>query len=98
MLTGILFTAPVFASVTTPPMAAGLAAATIGTETDGSITCPAGVNGIVGFKPTVGLVSRCLSFIGPQWHDHAVLKAGYAYEQLSKARVAPTFRASVDSK
>ena len=30
----------------------------IGTETDGSITCPAGVNGIVGFKPTVGLVSR----------------------------------------
>jgi amidase len=39
-------------------MAAGLAAATIGTETDGSIVCPAGVNGIVGFKPTVGLVSR----------------------------------------
>lgn len=39
-----------------------------------------------------------LSFIGPQWHDHTVLKAGYAYEQLSKARVAPTFRASVDSK
>jgi amidase len=38
--------------------AAGLAAATIGTETDGSITCPAGVNGVVGFKPTVGLVSR----------------------------------------
>ncbi len=39
-------------------MAAGLAAATVGTETDGSITCPAGINGIVGFKPTVGLVSR----------------------------------------
>jgi amidase len=32
--------------------------AAIGTETDGSITCPASVNGIVGFKPTVGLVSR----------------------------------------
>src|SRR5690606_10482274 len=32
--------------------------AAIGTETDGSITCPAAVNGIVGFKPTVGLVSR----------------------------------------
>jgi amidase len=30
----------------------------IGTETDGSITCPASANGIVGFKPTVGLVSR----------------------------------------
>lgn len=41
-------------------VAAGLAAAAIGTETDGSITCPAGVNGIVGFKPTVGLVSRSL--------------------------------------
>lgn len=39
-----------------------------------------------------------LSFIGPQWHDHNVLKAGYAYEQLSKARVTPTFRASSDSK
>ncbi|WP_439568418.1 amidase [Sphingopyxis sp.] len=38
--------------------AASLAPITIGTETDGSITCPAGVNGIVGFKPTVGLVSR----------------------------------------
>jgi amidase len=32
--------------------------AAIGTETNGSITCPASVNGIVGFKPTVGLVSR----------------------------------------
>ena len=39
-------------------VAAGLAPAAIGTETDGSITCPASVTGIVGFKPTVGLVSR----------------------------------------
>jgi amidase len=39
-------------------MAAGLAAATVGTETDGSIVCPSSANGIVGFKPTVGLVSR----------------------------------------
>lgn len=38
--------------------AASLAAAAIGTETDGSITCPAAINGLVGFKPTVGLVSR----------------------------------------
>ena len=38
--------------------AAGLAAGAIGTETDGSITCPASINGIVGIKPTVGLVSR----------------------------------------
>ena len=41
-------------------IAAGLAWAAIGTETDGSITCPASLNGIVGFKPTVGLVSRSL--------------------------------------
>ncbi|WP_309645841.1 amidase [Phenylobacterium sp.] len=39
-------------------VAAGLAAGAIGTETDGSITCPATMNGIVGLKPTVGLVSR----------------------------------------
>ncbi|MGX7896655.1 amidase [Tsuneonella sp. HG222] len=39
-------------------IAAGLAWGAIGTETDGSITCPSAVNGIVGFKPTVGLVSR----------------------------------------
>lgn len=39
-------------------IAAGFAWAAIGTETDGSITCPASVNGIVGFKPTVGMVSR----------------------------------------
>lgn len=39
-------------------VAAGLASAALGTETDGSIVCPAAVNGIVGFKPTVGLVSR----------------------------------------
>lgn len=39
-------------------IAAGMAWAAIGTETDGSITCPAAVNGIVGFKPTVGMVSR----------------------------------------
>jgi amidase len=38
--------------------AADLAVAAVGTETDGSIVCPSGANGIVGIKPTVGLVSR----------------------------------------
>src|SRR6476620_3738518 len=37
---------------------AGIVRMAIGTETDGSVTCPAAVNGIVGLKPTVGLVSR----------------------------------------
>ena len=39
-------------------IAANLAAVGIGTETDGSIVCPASVCGIVGLKPTLGLVSR----------------------------------------
>lgn len=38
--------------------AANLSAVTIGTETNGSIVCPAHANGIVGMKPTVGLWSR----------------------------------------
>lgn len=38
--------------------AANLAGVTIGTETDGSITCPASICALVGIKPTVGLVSR----------------------------------------
>jgi amidase len=37
---------------------ANLCAASIGTETDGSIVCPSSANGLVGIKPTVGLVSR----------------------------------------
>jgi amidase len=39
-------------------VAAGIVRFAIGTETDGSVTCPASINGIVGLKPTVGLVSR----------------------------------------
>lgn len=39
-------------------VAANLCAAAVGTETDGSIICPAQTNGIVGIKPTVGLISR----------------------------------------
>jgi len=39
-------------------VAAGLAVASLGTETDGSILSPASANGVVGIKPTVGLTSR----------------------------------------
>jgi amidase len=39
-------------------VAADLAVVAVGTETDGSIVCPSSVNGLVGIKPTVGLVSR----------------------------------------
>lgn len=39
-------------------VAASLCAVAIGTETNGSIICPSSINGVVGVKPTVGLVSR----------------------------------------
>jgi amidase len=48
-------------------VAAGIVRLAIGTETDGSITCPASINGIVGLKPTVGLVSR--TYVVPISHS-----------------------------
>lgn len=39
-------------------VAANLCAAAVGTETDGSVICPSHTNGIVGIKPTLGLISR----------------------------------------
>jgi amidase len=48
-------------------VASGMVPAAIGTETDGSVTCPAAINGIVGFKPTVGLVSR--TYVVPISHS-----------------------------
>ena len=48
-------------------VAAGLVEFAIGTETDGSVTCPSSINGIVGLKPTVGLVSR--TYIVPISHS-----------------------------
>lgn len=39
-------------------VAASLAAVALGTETDGSVVCPSAMNGLVGLKPTLGLVSR----------------------------------------
>ena len=44
-------------------VAAGLATLAVGTETDGSVTCPSATNGVVGLKPTLGLVSR--TFVVP---------------------------------
>ena len=39
-------------------VAANLCTVAVGTETDGSIVCPSSINGIVGIKPTLGLISR----------------------------------------
>jgi len=52
-------------------MAANLAAAAIGTETDGSIVCPAAANSIVGIKTTMGLVGR--SGVVPGSHSQDVV-------------------------
>ena len=38
-----------------------------------------------------------LSLIGPKWGDGRLLELGFAYEQASRARVAPEFRGSVDA-
>ncbi len=74
-------------------MAAGLAAATIGTETDGSITCPAGINGVVGFKPTVGLVSR--RYVVPISHSQDT--AGPMTRTVRDAAIMLTAMAGSDS-
>ena len=53
-------------------VATGLVRVAIGTETNGSISCPASVNGVVGIKPTLGLVSRsgvCLLYTSPSPRD-----------------------------
>ena len=39
-------------------VAAGLAAAAVGSETDGSVTCPSSMNGVTGLKPSLGLIPR----------------------------------------
>lgn len=70
-------------------VAAGFAPAAIGTETDGSVVCPSAMNGLVGFKPTLGLVSRSRVVpishsqdtpgpIGTTVRDVAVLLSGIA--------------------
>ena len=48
-------------------VAAGLAPLAVGTETDGSVTCPSSMNGLVGLKPTMGLVSR--TYVVPISHS-----------------------------
>ena len=48
-------------------VAADLAVIAVGTETDGSVICPSSANGVVGLKPTVGLVSR--TYVVPISHS-----------------------------
>ena len=88
--------------------ALGLATLTIGTETDGSILCPASMQGVVGVKPTVGLVSRTgiipiapsQDTAGPMTrtvHDAAaMLTAMAASDDVDSATTVPGRPAAVD--
>ena len=75
-------------------MAASLAAVAVGTETDGSITSPAAVAGLVGIKPTVGLVSRA----GVVPISHSQDTAGPMARTVSDAAVLLTTMAGTDSR
>ena len=74
-------------------IAANLAAVGIGTETDGSIICPSAVAGLVGLKPTVGLVSR--SGIIPISHSQDT--AGPMARTVADAAAMLTAIAAVDA-
>ena len=73
-------------------VAANLCAAAVGTETDGSIICPSHMNGIVGIKPTLGLVSR--SGIIPIAHSQDT--AGPMTRTVSDAALLLTILAGYD--
>lgn len=74
-------------------VAANLAVVAIGSETDGSVVCPAGINGIVGIKPTLGLVSR--SGIIPIAHSQDT--AGPMARSVRDAAILLTAMTGVDA-
>ena len=75
-------------------VAASFAAVAVGTETDGSIISPASVNGLVGFKPTLGLVSR--DGIVPIAHSQDT--AGPMTRTVADAAVLLTVLAATDAR
>ena len=75
-------------------VAAGLVTVAIGTETNGSISCPASVNGVVGIKPTVGLVSRSGIIPISQTQD----TAGPMAKTVKEAAGVLEYMAGYDSK
>lgn len=74
-------------------VSANLCAVAIGTETDGSIVCPSSVNGIVGLKPTIGLISR--SGIIPIAHSQDT--AGPMTRTVADTAILLTFLAGPDA-
>lgn len=73
-------------------VAAGLAPGALGTETDGSVVCPSSLTGIVGIKPSVGVVSR--KFIVPISHSQDT--AGPMAKTVSDAALMLSAMAGVD--
>ncbi|MCR9195310.1 MAG: amidase [Hyphomonas sp.] len=73
--------------------AASLAAGTVGTETNGSIICPSNVNGVVGFKPTVGVVPQ--QYIIPISHSQDT--AGPMTKTVKGAAMMLTAMAGMDA-
>jgi amidase len=74
-------------------VASNLCAVTVGSETDGSIVCPASANGVVGIKPTLGLVSR--SGIIPIAHSQDT--AGPICRTVSDAAILLSAMAGIDA-
>ena len=75
-------------------VSANFCAVAVGTETDGSIVCPAHANGVVGIKPTLGLVSR--SGIIPIAHSQDT--AGPLARTVTDAAILLTALAGADSR
>ncbi len=73
--------------------ALSLAALTIGTETSGSVTCPASMNGLVGIKPTIALVAR--TGIIPISHNQDT--AGPMTRTVADTAVLLTYMAGTDA-
>ena len=73
--------------------AANLCAIAVGTETDGSVTCPSSINGLVGIKPTLGLVSR--SGIIPIAHSQDT--AGPMTRSVTDAAILLSALAGIDA-
>jgi amidase len=75
-------------------VAANLCAVAVGTETDGSVVCPGSANGLVGIKPTLGLISR--SGIIPIAHSQDT--AGPMTRTVRDAAILLTALAGQDSR
>ena len=75
-------------------VAAGFCTLALGTETNGSIVCPASVNGVVGFKPTVGLTSRA----GVIPISHSQDSTGIIAKTVSDVALAMNVMVGVDDR